>query len=145
MKTPGRTLVRAAGRLLTGTAFVVLGADAARKPGARVEQAGPTLDAIRSVVPLPENDELLVRANGAVQAAGGALLALGRFPRLSSVVIAGSMVPTTLAGHAFWKVEDPAARKGQKVQFIKNAALVGGLLLNVALDQPKNKDKKRKK
>ena len=145
MKTPGRTLIRSVGRLLTGTTFVGLGADAARKPGGRVEQAGPTLDSIRKVVPLPKNDELLVRANGAAQAAGGALLALGRFPRFSSAVIAGSMVPTTLAGHAFWKIQDPVARKQQQVQFFKNAALVGGLLLEVALDQPKKKAKKSKK
>lgn len=144
MKTPGRTLLRAAGRLLTGTTFVVLGADAARKPGGRVQQAAPTLDSIRKVIPLPKDDELLVRANGAAQAAGGALLALGRFPRISSAVIAGSMVPTTLAGHAFWKVEDPVARKQQQIQFLKNSALVGGLLLSMALDRPK-KNKKNKK
>jgi uncharacterized membrane protein YphA (DoxX/SURF4 family) len=124
---------------------VVLGQDAARKPGARVETAGPTLDAIRKIVPLPKNDELLVRANGAAQAAAGALLALGRFPRISSAVLAASLVPTTLAGHAFWKVEDPAARKGQQIQFFKNVAMLGGVLLDFALDQPKKKPKKSKK
>jgi uncharacterized membrane protein YphA (DoxX/SURF4 family) len=145
MKTPGRALFRTAGRLLTGSTFVVLGADAARNPGGRVEAAGPILDSIRKLVPLPKDDALLVRANGAAQAAGGALLALGRFPRVSAAVLAGSMVPTTLAGHAFWKGEDPAARKAQRIQFLKNAALIGGLLFEVALDQPKKKAKKSKK
>ena len=37
-------------------------------------------------------------------------------------------MPTTLAGHAFWTIHDPATRKQQLVQFIKNTAMIGGLL-----------------
>ena len=37
------------------------------------------------------------------------------------------MIPTTVAGHAFWKVDDPAARKLQRIQFHKNMAMLGGL------------------
>ena len=39
-----------------------------------------------------------------------------------------SMIPTTLAGHAFWDF-DGAERKANEIQFLKNAGLVGGLLL----------------
>ena len=66
--------------------------------------------------------------------AGGTLLALGIAPRLSALVLAGSLVPTTLAGHSYWTVEDPAARKIQRIQFHKNLAMIGGLLF-AALDQ----------
>jgi uncharacterized membrane protein YphA (DoxX/SURF4 family) len=38
------------------------------------------------------------------------------------------MIPTTLAGHPFWELEG-AERKAQEVQFYKNLALIGGLLL----------------
>jgi uncharacterized membrane protein YphA (DoxX/SURF4 family) len=38
------------------------------------------------------------------------------------------MVPTSLAGHAFWKIDDPVMRKTQRVQFLKNLAMIGGLL-----------------
>lgn len=122
-------LVRGAARLLTGTCFAVLGFDAARAPGGRVERSSATLAAMRKVAPLPEDDELLVRVNGAAQSAAGVALALGRCPRLSALVIAGSLVPTTFAGHAFWQVEDPAQRKAQRTQFLKNAAILGGLLM----------------
>lgn len=115
-------------RLLMGTTYAVLGYDAFREPGGRVGLASDTLSGLRRVLPLPADDELVVRGNGAVQAASGALLALGIMPRLSATVLAGSMVPTTFAGHAFWTVEDPAARKMQRVQFLKNAAMIGGLL-----------------
>ncbi len=123
------TAVRTVARLLTGSTFVVLGGDALREPGGRVGMAGPTLEAIRKQVPLTDDDELLVRVNGAVQAAAGGLLAIGLLPRVSALALTASMIPTTIAGHAFWKVDDPAERKLQKVQFQKNMAMLGGLLM----------------
>ncbi len=126
-------IARGVARLLTGSAYAVLGYDAFRTPGGRVDTAGPTLEAIRSVVPLPQDDELLVRVNGATQAVAGTTLALSVLPRTSALAIAGSLVPTTIAGHAFWTVDDPLQRKAQRTQFLKNAALLGGLIL-VALD-----------
>lgn len=116
-----------AARALTATTYVVLGWDAARRPGQRVDLAAGTLRAIRKVVPLPGDDETLVRANGAIQVAGGAMLGLNLFPRVGAAMLAASMIPTTVAGHAFWTVEDPTARKLQRVQFLKNAAMLGGL------------------
>jgi uncharacterized membrane protein YphA (DoxX/SURF4 family) len=113
---------------MMGTTYALLGYDALRQPGARVDQAAGTLEAIRRVLPLPTDDELLVRANGGLQAAAGALLALGVLPRLSATVLAGTMVPTTAAGHAFWNLEDPGGRKMQRIQFLKNLAMIGGLL-----------------
>ncbi|WP_327145414.1 DoxX family membrane protein [Nocardia sp. NBC_01327] len=120
-------LLRTAARVLTGSTYAVLGWEAARTPGQRVDMAASTLTAVRKVVPLPVDDELIVRGNGAAQAAGGALLALGVLPRLSSAVLVASLVPTTFAGHAFWNIEDPTARKLQRVQFQKNLAMLGGL------------------
>jgi putative oxidoreductase len=137
MTTTRRVLapLRHAGRIMTGSTYVLLGSDALRAPGARVEQAGQVLAVIRKVAPLPEDDELVVRANAAVQVLAGALLATGRLPRLSALALAGSLIPTTLAGHSYWKIEDPNARKIQRIQFHKNLAMIGGLLFAV-LDEP---------
>jgi uncharacterized membrane protein YphA (DoxX/SURF4 family) len=126
--------LRPPARFLTGSTYALLGFDALRQPGGRVDQAGPLLAQMRKVVPLPENDEQVVRANAAVQVVAGATLALGLAPRLSALALAGSLIPTTFAGHAYWTVEDPAARKQQRVQFHKNLAMLGGLLFAV-LDQ----------
>jgi putative oxidoreductase len=123
--------LRVAARILTGTTYVALGFDAARAPGARVDAAAPTLATIRKAVPLPDNDELIVRANAGVQVAAGLLLMAGKFQRPAAVVLAGSLVPTTLAGHPFWTIEDPTARKAQRIHFLKNGALIGGLLFAV--------------
>jgi rod shape determining protein RodA len=38
------------------------------------------------------------------------------------------MIPTTVAGHAYWKV-DGAERKANEIHFLKNVDLVGGLVL----------------
>ncbi len=59
----------------------------------------------------------------------GALLALGRLPRLASTVLAATLVPTTVAAHSFWNEQDPKVRAQQKVQFFKNVSLLGGLLI----------------
>jgi uncharacterized membrane protein YphA (DoxX/SURF4 family) len=83
---------------------------------------------VASGAPLPFENETYIRANGAVQVAAGVLLAFGRVPRLSSAVLAASLVPTTFAGHRFWEAEG-AERERQKIQFAKNASLVGGLIL----------------
>lgn len=60
---------------------------------------------------------------------GGLALASGKGRRLGAVVLAGSLIPTTLAGHSFWQESDKTVRAAQKVQFMKNLGLMGGLLL----------------
>jgi putative oxidoreductase len=127
--------LRPAARVLTGSTYILLGLDAVRAPGKRVELAGPVLSAIRSRIPLPEDDELLVRVNAGTQVAAGSMLALGLAPRLAAAVLAATLVPTTLAGHPYWTVEDPVERSQQRIHFHKNMALIGGLLLAV-LDEP---------
>ena len=127
--------LRPAARILTGSTYALLGFDALREPGGRVSQAGPVLAAIRKVIPLPEDDELVVRGNAAVQVVCGALLAAGVAQRLSALALVGSLIPTTLAGHSYWTIEDPTARKLQRIQFHKNLAMIGGLLFAV-LDEP---------
>jgi len=127
--------VRGVARALTGSTYAVLGLDALRSPGARVGMAGPTLAAMRRVAPLPGDDEMLVRGNAAVQFVAGSLLAVGVRPRVAALVLVGSLVPTTVAGHAFWSIDEQPARTMQRVQFQKNLAMIGGLLF-AALDGP---------
>jgi putative oxidoreductase len=44
-------------------------------------------------------------------------------------VLAVSMLPTTVAGHAFWRESDPATKATQRLNFFKGISLVGGLLI----------------
>jgi uncharacterized membrane protein YphA (DoxX/SURF4 family) len=133
------TVVRALARPLLSTIFIVQGAKALRNPEPHVAKAKPVADRlvplIQKVTPaqigdrIPESTANLVRLNGAAQLLGGLALGSGRGRRLGAVVLAGSLVPTTLAGHSFWQESDKTVRAAQKVQFMKNLGLMGGLLL----------------
>ncbi|NYG57457.1 putative membrane protein YphA (DoxX/SURF4 family) [Nocardioides daedukensis] len=70
-----------------------------------------------------------VRLNAGVQLVAASALATGRMPRVAALALAGSLVPTTLAGHAFWEESDPAAKKQHKLAFFTNTSVLGGLLL----------------
>jgi putative oxidoreductase len=137
MTTTRRILapLRPAARLLTGSTYLLLGLDALRAPAGRVDTAAPLLATIRKAVPLPDDDELVVRGNAAVQVLAGGMLALGIAPRLAAVGLAGSLIPTTLAGHSYWTIEDPAIRSLQRIQFHKNLAMIGGLMLAMLDDR----------
>lgn len=115
--------------------FVSGGVDALRDPKPKVPAAEPVARQIASALPvdLPDDTEQLIKINAGVQVGAGLLLALGKFPRLSSLALAGSLVPTTFAAHRFWEVEDDSTRSQQMVQFTKNVSLLGGLLM-AALD-----------
>ena len=78
---------------------------------------------------IPSDPKTLVRINGAVQVVGGLLLTTGHFTRPAAAALAGTLVPTTIAGHPFWTVHDPAERQAQRIHFLKNLGLFGGLVL----------------
>jgi uncharacterized membrane protein YphA (DoxX/SURF4 family) len=80
-------------------------------------------------VPMPDNAETLVRINAGVQIAAGLGLASGRAPRTSAAVLAASLLPTTIAGHRFWEIKEPAQRTQQKLHFFKNVSVLGGLII----------------
>jgi putative oxidoreductase len=50
-----------------------------------------------------------------------------------AIVLGASLVPTTIAGHAYWEISDEPDRTQQKIHFLKNAGLIGGLMF-AALD-----------
>ena len=115
---------------MLGTVFVVSGADVLRRPDKATASAGWLLEVARSTstASMPP-DRVLVQANAAVQLGAGAALTVGRAPRAAALVLAGSLVPTSIAGHAFWRFDDPVQRKAQRVQLLKNLGLMGGLML----------------
>jgi putative oxidoreductase len=130
------TLVRRIARPMLSSMFISGGISALKSPEAHAERAEPVIDMLQPAVeaaidPLPfdlDNTQL-VQLNGIVQVVGGLMLATGRLPRLSALVLAGSLVPTTLAAHRFWEESDPNARRQQQIQFFKNVSMLGGLML----------------
>ena len=123
------TLVRRVARPMLAAMFVVGGLDQLKHPSTKADTARPLVEKLAPAIGLPDDTELLVRANGAAMVGAGALLALGRLPRLASTVLAATLVPTTVAAHSFWNEQDPKVRAQQTVQIFKNVSLLGGLLI----------------
>lgn len=124
------TLVRRLARPMLASIFISGGLDALRNPAPKVPAAEDVAPPIARKLPyLPEDPETLVRLNGAAQLGAGTLLALGRFPRLSSTILAASIIPTTAAGHRFWEEDEPQKKSQQQTHFFKNLGLLGGLIL----------------
>lgn len=126
------SLTRRVARPMMAAMFVTGGWDAYQNPETKAPAAAPVASRLAGPLRLPDDPATLVKANGALQVAAGGLLALGKLPRLSAVVLGVSLVPTTMAGHRFWEVEDPQARKAQRTHFLKNVSIFGGLILAAA-------------
>ena len=127
-------LVRTVARTMLAGVFIASGMDVLANPEPRAKLAKPVVDKVAAFVPLaPSDPKVAVALNAAVHVGAGSMLAAGILPRLAAVALATSLVPTTLAAHRFWELEDPALRSRQRVEFLKNCAILGGLLV-VALD-----------
>ncbi len=133
------TLLRAGARTMLASYFIVNGVKAVRNPDPLVPAAEPVADRVVPLVKkyapqqvaavVPEDTASLVRANGAAQVVGGLALASGKGRRLGALLLAGSLVPSTLAKHPFWSRTDPEERALDRSQFLKNVSLLGSVLL----------------
>jgi putative oxidoreductase len=63
-----------------------------------------------------------------IEVIGGLMLITGFRARLAAIAIALFLVPVTLVFHGFWSA-DTANFQNQLTQFLKNLAILGGMLL----------------
>ena len=133
------SFLRAIPRTMLASYFVAAGIKAVRDPESLVPAAEPLVDRVVPLVKeyapeqvasyVPENTVTLVRINGLAQLLGGAALATGRGRRLGALLLAESLIPSTIAKHPFWTVQDPDQRAQDRSHFLKNVSLLGGVLL----------------
>ncbi|GAA1096017.1 MULTISPECIES: DoxX family protein [Kitasatospora] len=129
------TVVRVCARPLPASTFIAGGADAVRRPEHLAPAARPVVDALSDLPGVPARTVNAVRLNGGVQAASGLLLAAGKPPRLSAAVLACTLLPVTWAGHRFREAEDEGERTQQRIHFLKNLSMPGGLLMAAPADE----------
>jgi len=118
--------------------FISSGVKAVRNPAPLAPLAEPLADKIVPLVKqhapdevsgfVPEDPTTLVRINGAVQIIGGLALASGRGRRVGALLLAGSLVPSTLAKYPFWD-QTGDEKAASRSHFAKNVSLLGGVLL----------------
>jgi putative oxidoreductase len=127
------SVLRAIARPMLASIFAIQGFDTMLNPHRVIAAAEPVVRPLAERVSVvPDQTEQAVRLSGAVQLVAGSLLAMGKLPRLSALAIAATLVPTTLAGHRFWEVEDDKDRAQQRIHFLKNLSMFGGLLIAAA-------------
>jgi len=64
-----------------------------------------------------------------VECVGGAMIAFGWKARWAALAVAAFTLVATILFHDFWAMIDPAAISTNKIMFLKNIAVIGGLLL----------------
>jgi putative oxidoreductase len=111
------------GRILLALIFVVSGV------GKITGYAGTA--AVMAAKGLPMVDVLLPLTI-AVELGGGLLLALGWKARWAAAALFLFLIPTTLIFHQFWGIE-PKLAQMQKIHFLKNVAIMGGMLMVLAI------------
>jgi uncharacterized membrane protein YphA (DoxX/SURF4 family) len=84
-------------------------------------------------VPLPG---LAILGTGLLLTAGGLSVLLGLYPLIGLGLLALFFVGVTPMMHDFWRQTEPMQRMGEQVNFMKNVALLGAVLILMAMPQP---------
>jgi uncharacterized membrane protein YphA (DoxX/SURF4 family) len=84
-------------------------------------------------VPLPE---AAVLGSGALLTVGGASLLLGVRPKWGAAAVISFLGAVSPVMHDFWNDESPEMRQINEINFMKNAALLGGALALAAVAEP---------
>ena len=111
------------GRILLALLFVVSGI------GKITGYAGTAAVMASKGLPLVD---ILLPLTIAVELGGGLLLALGWKARWAAAALFLFLIPTTLIFHQFWGI-DPKLVQMQKIHFLKNVAIMGGMLMVLAI------------
>jgi putative oxidoreductase len=110
------------GRCMLGLIFVISGY------GKITNFAGTAAYMASKGMPL---SQVLLVAAIAVELGGGLMLMAGWKARWAALAIFLFIIPTTLVFHQFWAV-DAAQAQNQMIHFLKNIAIMGGMLYVVA-------------
>jgi len=73
--------------------------------------------------------KLMLALAAAAEIVGGLALFLGFLTRLGAFGLFVYLIPTTLIFHNFWAISDSMAHQDQLAHFLKNIAIMGGLLM----------------
>ncbi len=77
-----------------------------------------------------------VIASGFLLLLGGLGVVFGVAPEASLALLLIFLIPVSFRMHAFWRETDPNKRMTEYIQFMKNMALVGAILMLYAMPVP---------
>jgi uncharacterized membrane protein YphA (DoxX/SURF4 family) len=79
---------------------------------------------------------LAVGGTGVILLLGGASLLLGYHPTIGAVLLMIFLLGVSFGIHNFWAVQDQQAKIAEMTNFLKNMALLGLLLMTLAIPRP---------
>ena len=107
-----------AGRILLAVIFILSGFD-------KITGYDGTAGYMATKLPMVS---ILLPLTILVELGGGILLAIGYKARWAALALAGFTILAALVFHNFWAVE-AAQKMGQQINFMKNIAIAGGMLM----------------
>ena len=79
---------------------------------------------------------LAVGGSGVLLFSGGLSLLLGYHPTIGAALLVIFLLSAAFGIHNFWTVQDQQAKMGEMVNFLKNMAILGLLLMTLAIPRP---------
>ncbi len=80
--------------------------------------------------------KIAIIGTGILLLLGGLFLLLGIYVQIGIILLIIFLLGVSFKMHAYWKETDPMARMGDHINFWKNMALVGALLMLLAIPLP---------
>jgi uncharacterized membrane protein YphA (DoxX/SURF4 family) len=84
-------------------------------------------------IPAPK---LAVGGSGVLLFLGGLSLLLGYHPTIGAALLAIFLLSASFGIHNFWTIQDQQAKMGEMTHFLKNMAILGLLLMTLAIPRP---------
>src|SRR5215471_17491618 len=84
-------------------------------------------------VPAPA---LAIGGSGVLLSLGGLSLLLGYHPTVGVGLLVIFLLGVSFGIHNFWTIQDPLAKLGEMTHFLKNMAILGLLLMSLAIPGP---------
>jgi putative oxidoreductase len=84
-------------------------------------------------VPMPS---LAIVVSGLLLLLGGISIVLGFMPFVGLICLILFLIPVTFTMHSFWADTDPGAKMGNQINFLKNIALLGAVLICFVIPRP---------
>ena len=84
-------------------------------------------------IPAPK---LAVGGSGVLLFLGGLSLLLGYHPTIGAALLVIFLLSASFGIHNFWTIQDQQAKMGEMTHFLKNMAILGLLLMTLAIPRP---------
>jgi len=123
-------VLRQLARPLLASWFVYSGVQTYLSPEVRASRVAADLEPALADLGVPDVKAAdVVKAHALVSTGAAASLAMSRTPRTSAMLLAALSAGTLTVDHPFWKETDPELRRKGLEDFLKGAALIGGVLI----------------